>query len=308
MAGATAAKSAAAGSTAGSFGTVSWIAAAEQHAAQTLHSASRTVRTCRLQPFVGSRFPGMTVLGGRVRLRVEMLRVVRYACVMGRCSGGRLIAMIWAAEDHGRRHDALRGQREGQQPDQQRPSHAKHPVSLTQQTLGLVRPRNPRWLSAHITARDHMDIDRSHATAFRRTPVPAQLRPAATGSLLARTSRIGHSGRSSPWQQCTRCSKRALHGQQLLRLCVFERLIWTSAMAFDQAARPLAGLCQAQQLTDLVDRKAQVTRLADEAQRGPRCRCTGGTLIPSASVRASTRRPVVPDHLGRHARGGGGPA
>jgi hypothetical protein len=60
--------------------------------------------------------------------------------------------------------------------------------------------------------------------------------------------------------------ERCLHGQQLLGL-LLQRLDVDFGQRLDEPARALAVVPQAQQLANLVDGEAQITRLADEAQR-----------------------------------------
>ena len=70
----------------------------------------------------------------------------------------------------------------------------------------------------------------ARTVTFRRTPLRARLRRVAAGSPLASTSRIGHSGRSSPWQQRTRCSSVFFMASSSCAFCS-SACIWASAMA-----------------------------------------------------------------------------
>ena len=126
---------------------------------------------------------------------------------------------------------------------------------------------------------------------------------AATAASPDSDSRIGHSGRSSPWQDCTRCCSVSFIASSSCAFCSSAR-ICDSAKALTSRLGRLR-FCQSPRSSrNLRNREAQVARVADEAQRVH----VALAVLPIAGVGAGRGRHeadcfVVPDHLGRDARG-----
>ena len=197
---------------------------------------------------------------------------------------------------------------------------ARHPVDPGRDGLHL-EPRAKKRSCATPTTRqqlvDALDDAASSATsratrrwrgsarcsAARGAREPLNPLPQAARALLrASASRIGQSGRSSPWQQCTRCSSVAFIACSSCSFCSSSCDV-RLRQRLHLAARPAPVLPQPEQLADLLDREAEVARMADEAQRVDlRVGVLAIARVGALRLGKEADALVVADHLGRDAR------
>ena len=164
-------------------------------------ASARTKLACRRMP-TRARFRG--------RVAVGMARMVVSSLVLSGCAvlalhivlpvGGTHSSMDrrrLARAKHGGGHCATNGQQDGQQ-DQNEGAEMPHGSRLSDR--GSVRAAQHKF--PLIGAASHPWARRAPSRARRLLAEAGGVRASA----CARPSRIGHSGRSSPWQQCTKCS------------------------------------------------------------------------------------------------------